>query len=211
MLNSYTLYFKYFCKLCRYFCFQSSIKQFLSIIVIIIIIIIIIIYNSHRCSLPWKQKHFLLLVLDFKDFSQYGGRSTKCRLLQSSDTLWNSNFLQFERYKFFGITPRAPTTTVIIFVFALQRLVIPKLYKSWYFHVSFSIFHCLQRCCRQVPHSMSMVRNLLLFFSCAVMSGCHWVISRSAGIVRSHNIFTSLFSVITAGLCSYHLLLYGRS
>ena len=127
MLNSYTLYFKYFCKLCRYFCFQSSIKQFLSIIVIIIIIIIIIIYNSHRCSLPWKQKHFLLLVLDFKDFSQYGGRSTKCRLLQSSDTLWNSKFLQFERYKFFGITPRAPTTTVIIFVFALQRLVIPKL------------------------------------------------------------------------------------
>ena len=128
MLNSYTLYFKYFCKLCRYFCFQSSIKLFLSIIVIIIIIIII--YNSHRCSLPWKQKHFLLLVLDFKDFSQYRGRSTKCRLLQSSDTLWNSNFLQFERYKFFGITPRAPTTTVIIFVFALQRLVIPKLYKS---------------------------------------------------------------------------------
>ena len=126
MLNSYTLYFKYFCKLRRYFCFQSSIKLFLSIIVIIIIIIIII-YNSHRCSLPWNQKHFLLLVLDFKDFSQYGGRSTKCRLLQSSDTLWNSNFLQFERYKFFGITPRAPTTTVIIFVFALQRLVIPKL------------------------------------------------------------------------------------
>ena len=131
MLNSYTLYFNYFCK-CTYFCFYSSIKLFLSIIIIIIIIIIIsiiiiIISNSHRCSLPWKQKHFLLLVLDFKDFSQYGGRSTKCRLLQSSDTLWNSNFLQFERYKFFGITPRAPTTTVIIFVFALQRLVIPKL------------------------------------------------------------------------------------
>ena len=124
MLNSYTLYFKYFCKLCRYFCFQSSIKLFLSIIVIIIIIIII--YNSHRCSLPWKQKHFLLLVLDFKDFSQYGGRSTKCRLVK----FWYSlelQFPQFERYKFFVITPRAPTTTVIIFVFALQRLVIPKL------------------------------------------------------------------------------------
>ena len=149
MLTSYTLYFKYFCKLRRYFCFQSSIKLFLSIIVIIIIIIII--YNSHRCSLPWKQKHFLLLVLDFKDFSQYGGRSTKCRLLQSSDTLWNSNFLQFERYKFFGITPRAPTTTVIIFVFALQRLVIPKLSLDIFMYL-FSIFHCLQRCYRQVPH-----------------------------------------------------------
>ena len=77
--------------------------------------------------MPWKQKHFLLLVLDFKDFSQYGGCSTKCRLLQSSDTPWNSHFLQCEHYKFFGITPRAPTTTVIIFVFALRRLVIPKL------------------------------------------------------------------------------------
>ena len=63
--------------------------------------IIIIISNSHRRSLYWKQQHFLRLVwsrrpetLDFKGLSQYGGRSKKCRLLQSSDPIWNSNSLQ---------------------------------------------------------------------------------------------------------------------
>ena len=63
--------------------------------------IIIIISNSYRRSLYWKQQHFLLLVwsrrpetLDFKGLSQYGGCSKKCRLLRSSDPIWNSNSLQ---------------------------------------------------------------------------------------------------------------------
>ena len=66
---------------------------------IIIMIMIIIISNSQKCYLSWKQQFFPLLVwscpktLGFKDFSQYGGRSKKCRLSQSSDPIWNSNFL----------------------------------------------------------------------------------------------------------------------
>ena len=61
---------------------------------------LIVVANLHRWSLSWKQQHiFLLLVwsrpetLDLKDPSQYGGRSKRCRRLQSSDPTWNSKFL----------------------------------------------------------------------------------------------------------------------
>ena len=84
----------------------------LIIIIIIIIIVIIIISNSQKCYLSWKQQCFLLLVwscpktLDFKDLSQYGGRSKKCRLSHSSDSIWNSNSFMWP-FQLFVITPRA--------------------------------------------------------------------------------------------------------
>jgi len=57
----------------------------------------------------------------------------------------------------------------------------------------FGTCHFFSRYCGiGYPLMSPPVRNLLLFFSCAVMSGCQWVISRSVSIVRSHNIFTSL-------------------
>ena len=89
-------------------------------------------------------------TLDYKDLYQYGGRSQKCRLLQSSDPIWNFSSFKWP-LQLFGIIPSAPTTTGVTFVFALQSLDIPLL----------SL--CLQR----------LVHGIFLLFL-AHSSGRHW-------------------------------------
>ena len=82
--------------------------------------IIIIISYSHRCCLSWKQQYFVLLVwnrpetLDVKDLSF--PRSADFRKVL---TLTGIPISFKAPFKFFGITPRCPTTTSIAFVFAL--------------------------------------------------------------------------------------------
>ena len=71
---------------------RDRVYLYIIIIIAIIIIIIIIIIMIIRCSLSWEQNVTFVVRsslenLDFMDLSQDGKKS---RLLQSTNTLWNS-------------------------------------------------------------------------------------------------------------------------
>ena len=116
-------------------------------------------------------------------------------------------FAKFRRYLEFQFPSSDPLGSLVSLLELLQRLVLILSLPIFPNSLSLNLLSTLL-----LPGTaMSSVRNLLLFLPWTVMSGLRRFISRSVCMVKFHNIFTSSLSVIPTGLCSYHLLLNGRS